>query len=316
MPFPALLLWGGAAVAAGVGIKKGLDAKEDFARAKRIGERAESNYKDAERKLERNRKSTQKALEELGKLKVATFTHQIKHLVSVAQQKKKNTYSSLAGYDEKVFVEEMKNTEVLVAQSLEIEKGLGGAAVSGALSAFGAYGAVGALASASTGTAIAGLSGAAATNATLAWLGGGSLAAGGFGVAGGMVALGGIILGPALAVGGFWMAGKAEQAVSDAYDYESKVEKAIAQMDTINTAMKGIRTAAAEQVGVIMELTQIFEQVKVSSIDDPGFGSMYTVGKGLKDVLMVPVLQDDGSVNPNISRQCSGYLEVGRRAQH
>ncbi|EPB9212345.1 hypothetical protein ACRT7K_000407 [Campylobacter jejuni] len=48
----------------------------------------------------------------------------------------------------------------------------------------GAYGSVGLLASASTGTAIASLSGAAATNATLAWLGGGSLAAGGFGMAG------------------------------------------------------------------------------------------------------------------------------------
>ena len=49
--------------------------------------------------------------------------------------------------------------------------------------------AVGALATASTGTAISSLSGAAATNATLAWLGGGSLAAGGGGIAAGTVVL-------------------------------------------------------------------------------------------------------------------------------
>lgn len=45
---------------------------------------------------------------------------------------------------------------------------------------------------ASTGTAISTLSGAAATKATLAWFGGGSLAAGGFGVAGGGIVLAGI----------------------------------------------------------------------------------------------------------------------------
>ena len=43
---------------------------------------------------------------------------------------------------------------------------------------------------ASTGTAIGALSGAAATNAALAWLGGGSLAAGGAGIAGGSLVLG------------------------------------------------------------------------------------------------------------------------------
>jgi hypothetical protein len=41
------------------------------------------------------------------------------------------------------------------------------------------YGGVMQLGAASTGTLISSLSGAAATNATLAWLGGGSLAAGG-----------------------------------------------------------------------------------------------------------------------------------------
>ena len=47
-----------------------------------------------------------------------------------------------------------------------------------------------ALGTASTGTAIASLSGAAATNAALAWLGGGTVAAGGAGVAGGSFILG------------------------------------------------------------------------------------------------------------------------------
>ncbi|GAA8413817.1 hypothetical protein HpNP49_09180 [Helicobacter pylori] len=55
--------------------------------------------------------------------------------------------------------------------------------------AYGAYTGVGFLASTASGVAIAELSGVAATNATLAWLGGGALSVGGFGMVGGMAVL-------------------------------------------------------------------------------------------------------------------------------
>ncbi|GAA7811656.1 hypothetical protein HpMS14_10990 [Helicobacter pylori] len=54
------------------------------------------------------------------------------------------------------------------------------------LAAYGAYTGVGMLASTAGGVAIAEISGVAATNATLAWLGGGVLSVGGFGMVGGM----------------------------------------------------------------------------------------------------------------------------------
>jgi hypothetical protein len=73
----------------------------------------------------------------------------------------------------------------------------GGAAVSTAL---GAWALVGTFGAASTGTALSSLSGAVAFNATLAWFGGGSIAAGGAGMAGGAVVLGGIVAVPALAL--------------------------------------------------------------------------------------------------------------------
>ncbi|CAG0924267.1 unnamed protein product, partial [Notodromas monacha] len=103
----------------------------------------------------------------------------------------------------KLLIDELKEMESMVLNSLKLEAGLLAGTTGGALAGFGAYSSVGLLASASTGTAISGLSGVAATNATLAWLGGGSLASGGFGMAGGMIALGGIVAGPALAIGGF-----------------------------------------------------------------------------------------------------------------
>jgi len=66
-----------------------------------------------------------------------------------------------------------------------------GAAAGGTL-AVGSWAMVAAFGSASTGFAITGLSGVAATNATLAWFGGGALAAGGAGMSGGIAVLGGI----------------------------------------------------------------------------------------------------------------------------
>ncbi|WP_394838639.1 hypothetical protein LVJ94_17230 [Pendulispora rubella] len=72
--------------------------------------------------------------------------------------------------------------------------------VAGASTALGAWSLVATLGSASTGTAISSLSGAAAMNATLAWFGGGSLAAGGLGMTAGMAVVGGIVAVPAAAV--------------------------------------------------------------------------------------------------------------------
>ncbi|CAM4275989.1 hypothetical protein [Vibrio neonatus] len=72
--------------------------------------------------------------------------------------------------------------------------GFGG--IVGGSSAVGAWALVSTMGSASTGASIAGLSGVAASNATLAWFGGGSLAVGGAGMAGGMAVISGIAIVP------------------------------------------------------------------------------------------------------------------------
>lgn len=75
-----------------------------------------------------------------------------------------------------------------------LNAGFGG--LVGGSTALGAWGLVSLIGSASTGTVISSLSGIAATNATLAWFGGGSLATGGAGMAGGFWVLGGIVAAP------------------------------------------------------------------------------------------------------------------------
>ena len=111
----------------------------------------------------------------------------------------------------------------------------------GALVAFGAYGAAQAFACASTGTAISSLSGAAASNATLAFFGGGSLAAGGLGMAGGAVVLGGLVAGPALMVMGLIAGAAAKKNLDKAYTNQAEAIELAEQLDTASVQCDAIR---------------------------------------------------------------------------
>ena len=261
MPIP-FILGGAALLLGGYGIKKGIDAKDDFDEAKRYNEKAKNIYNKAKEKLENDRNRTNSHLESLGKLKLSIYEGSLNDFVNLYSQIKNVDFKNnlnlglLNNVDEQDMLD-IKNTV------LEIQEVLGGgiaALGSGALAGFGALGGVGMLASASTGTAIASLSGAAATNATLAWLGGGSLAAGGFGMAGGMAVLGGIVLGPALAVGGILMGFKAEEAKYTAYENYDKAKAAAEEMDVACVALDGIYKRVDEFIDILVPLNKYLYQ--------------------------------------------------------
>lgn len=141
--------------------------------------------------------------------------------------------------------------------------GLGGAAL-GTAGAFAASSAttaaVMALGTASTGTAIASLSGVAATNATLAALGGGSLAAGGGGMALGSMVLGGATLGVGLLIGGviFSISGshiekKADKAMKAMQDNEKQINKVCAYLNELTPAAKKYNS-------VLMQVNALYTQ--------------------------------------------------------
>lgn len=119
-----------------------------------------------------------------------------------------------------------------------------GSAIGGVLAAYGAYTGVGMLASTAGGVAIADLSGVAATNATLAWLGGGALSVGGFGMVVGMVVLGGLVAGPALAILGAVSADEMKEKLEKAKAYYSQVEKAVKKADAIIDQFQAIEKMA------------------------------------------------------------------------
>ena len=104
-----------------------------------------------------------------------------------------------------------------------------GTATGGALSV-GSWAVVASLGSASTGAAISGLSGIAAGNATLAWFGGGALAAGGAGMAGGSVVLAVVALLPVVGISTWW-------AYRQAKKFDEKTEVLSAEIEKCNAAL-------------------------------------------------------------------------------
>lgn len=204
MPLP-LILGVGAALAGVAGVGSGIHGAVKMKEANDTMKEADSQHKRNIAKLERSNESTNKKMDELGKLELSIlsefekFADTIEKIQNRPRFKEYNIKGiNLPKYDK----EELKNVSVGAGVLLG---GLGGAAV-GTAGGFAAAGAttsaVMALGTASTGTAIASLSGAAATNATLAALGGGALAAGGGGIALGTTILGATTLGVGLLVGG------------------------------------------------------------------------------------------------------------------
>ena len=236
------------AVAAGsgaYGVKKHIDASDNFDRAKDINSEATRIADNATRKAENTKKATNTALENLGETKLTILSGSMQNFIDVYSRIRNIDYSDSVGLNElRNFTPNSSEYDSLRLASYKASDlmgdGMAGLA-SGTLAAVGAYGAVGALATASTGKAIAGLTGAAATNATLAWLGGGALTAGGFGMAGGAAVLGGVVLGPLLAITGSSRNARAETALNDARSnrdkarkYEQEVRNACSVMDAIS----------------------------------------------------------------------------------
>lgn len=132
-----------------------------------------------------------------------------------------------------------------------IKGGIAGASAAAAAPSAALMG-VSALATASTGSAIASLSGAAATNATLAWLGGGALAAGGGGMAAGAAVLNLIAAAPAVLITGITVAVIGSKQRTSATRYVAEVNVGI---ENINSAIS-LLPRVAERV---VELSAVLE---------------------------------------------------------
>lgn len=238
MPIPLII---GAAVATGIyGAYKSAKGVMDRNEASSLNQDAKSMVDEAKELVESQRKATNDAIEGYGARKLRAFNGVIADFIENFGKLKNVKVSRSPELDKLNLGDFSTQTLNGLRQDYKALKdaglGLGAGLGSGAALAFGAYNGTMLLASAGTGAAISTLSGAAATNATLAWLGGGTLAAGGYGMAGGMMVLGGIVAGPALAIFGHIVGNKAEEALNNARS----------NMETANTVSADATKLATE----------------------------------------------------------------------
>jgi len=313
MPIP-FILGGLALMAAGYGAKKGYDAHEKNEEAERIVRSAQRRFRQQEEELKKESEALNANLIEFAEFKLSIFTTKIKNLVELLNKCKDRATSKL-NHEKAIFTpEEIKQLENAVSNSLEIASGLGKGITSGALTALGAYGGVGLLASASTGTAISALSGAAATNATLAWLGGGSLAVGGGGIALGTAVLGGIVAGPLVAVTGLVMNSKAEENLTEAKSYRKDTDVGIEKMKLSIEGFKVIDKRINELENIINGLATRFDNIYFSIIStrllektnfcqSQELVQLMEIGKSLKIALEISLLDKNGNENKNFKQE-------------
>ena len=328
MPFPLLLVVPtvlGTLFAA----KKGYDAYSDNEEASSLNQETKEVFDKGQRSLKKARSQCTKELEALGRQKFEIWERQLGRFVSLMEQIRNVELLGASEIDRlgtntfsKAELAQMKELSDLAAEVV------GGGAVAvgtGALVGMASYGGATMLATASTGTAISSLSGVAATNATLAWFGGGSLAAGGMGIAGGMAVLGGLVAAPVLAVGGLVMAAKARENLAKARNNHAQAEKAASEMRTAASVVSGIHKVASQFRDVLAELdkrtTPVLDDfavvlklhdadyLKMAEADRRKVHLAVAFAQGLKAVLEAPILTKNGALTKSYPKA----LERGRR---
>ena len=258
MPIPFIIA-GVAAVGAIFGAGKTAKAVYDNYQANDYNDSANRIIDRASRKANEARVKSSDALKALGELKVSVLSEYIKPFIKTFSLIKNVNFSDVPGLNElsklKLDKQDLKELEELSGFASSIASGAISGGVAGA-AAFGAYSGVMALGTASTGAAIGSLSGAAATNATLAWLGGGSLATGGMGMAGGAAVLGGLVAAPALVILGCVLGSKASANLDNAKSNYHKAREYSEQMDVCADLCNGIEKRANLFSSFISDLSE------------------------------------------------------------
>lgn len=288
----------------GKGIVDNKEANELNESAHKIIERAIKNLDDA-------RSICEKSLSVLGSTKMESITNTMGNFITVFEKLKNVELKStpdleslkIAEFSYQVLDEMKKEVSLLTSGGV----GIAGGASAGAMMAFGAFKGTMLLGTAGTGTAISTLSGAAATNATLAWLGGGTLASGGAGIAGGTIVLGSIVAGPALAIAGWFIGNKAATNLNDAKSNKALAEKFWADAQTSITLTDGITEVAVRAFEIMSELRKTSRRatmalnkvIETYGVDYSSYNeaSKTVVMKAVKSVQLLKALIDTPILN-------------------
>ncbi|MBD2301240.1 hypothetical protein [Nostoc sp. FACHB-190] len=320
MPIPFIL----GAIALGTaayGAIKGTEGVSNIKEANDIGSRSQKRHESSVTQLKADWEATHKLAEEYGQFQMNVKIHTIGRFVAFIEQlgqRSSQDMQFLEGLDG-ISVQQIQQYKADAMEAEHFFKGGVKAVIAGAAAGQAATSLATSVGVASTGAAISGLSGAAAWNATLAWLGGGALTAGGGGMFVGTFVLGGITVGPALAVTGFVLAGKGEEALTKAREYEAKVNIEIAKLEAARDFLVQVRRRMTELSNLVENLNNraIFNLEELESLpfernrDASKFQQVGLLVKALAEIMKTPVLDSEGQLNPVTATIQAKYRTLG-----
>lgn len=324
MIFVIPLILGAAALAtAAFGVGAGVAGVSDMNEAKEIGERAQERYECAFSQLKADWEAANKAAEVYGeiqlKVKMCTIGRFVAFIERIGQRASQSDLQFLEGLN--ISIEQLKEYKAAAIEAEDWVKGSLSAAVAGAAAGSGAVTLARYIGTATvtrffglwaTEVGISQLGGAAAWNATVAWLGGSSMAVGG-------LVLGGITLGPALMVGGFQLAGKGEQALTKAREYEAKVNTEVAKIEAAGDFLQQVKRRIKELGKLVYELdsravlglNDLESRSFNRNRDADKFQQVALLVKALVEIMKTPVLDSVGNLNPAAATVQAKYRILG-----
>ncbi|WP_208372473.1 sortase [Helicobacter pylori] len=238
MPLP-FILGGLALVAAGYGVKKGIDALDADCEADEFIKKAENLKEEAKRKVDNTQSSRNQALVRLGKKKLYVLSHTVSNFLDHFHRldHSKIIIEGINMQDIQGQVSDARNLlNQLNANGIDKDSALG---------------------------VIAGCGGLGVSSFTTGAIMGGGLAASGLA---GMAVLGGLLAAPALAILGAISADEMEKKRDDAKAYCSQVEVAVKKADVVIDNLQAVRKMAGLFIEQITRFEKIFFSLSIDAI--------------------------------------------------
>jgi hypothetical protein len=278
-------------------------------KAKKIKEESQVKYENILNDLKNHSLSLNNRIENYGNYKLTTLTTTVKSfldfLKKIGHDNTGKEYEILSDIElEKHQINDLHDisysaTNILTDTTTVITIGMG--LRSGAIALATKFATV------SSGTAISSLSGAAGTNATLAFFGGGSIASGGFGMAGGALVLTGIGVIPAVLGAGWIIKKRGEISLTKATEFEAEIEKGIGKIEIAETTIKGIESRVYELHSLLFDINNRAKEEfkKLISINNVDFNNKKHVEQFQKTALLIktvteiintPLINDNGDL--------------------
>lgn len=265
MPLP-LIIFTAAAATTVFGAKKSYDGHKKHSEADDIVKAAKNRYDKKKAIFDERESESNTALDLLGKkeLEIGRSIGEFKILAEKLINKLNTSLHKKLEIN--IPKHELAKIEGYSYTAIGVLGSIAGAGIAGAATGFAVYGGVMALGAASTGTAISSLSGAAATNAALAALGGGSLAAGGGGMALGSLVLNAAVAAPVLAVVGWAYHKHGVEALKNAHKANDEVNSAVDKMsraiDQLSETTEYTRRIKRALTSIHDQFNQYFDSLK------------------------------------------------------